>query len=112
MRDDAKRRQMFDRLVRRSVLSQSYTIVCENVNNRQFCQSRQANRGPHVVGEDQKSGSVGPDASVQCHAVQDGAHAVLADPKMEVSSPRRKMGIFKIFQMRVGGRRQVSRSAD
>jgi hypothetical protein len=49
-------------------------------------QRAHAHGGAHVVGEDEEGGAVGDDAAaVQAHAVDDGAHAVLAHAEAHVA---------------------------
>ena len=51
--------------VERTILSQSDTVVGEDVNHRQFHQRRQPDGRTHVIGEDQESATVGDQPAVQ-----------------------------------------------
>ena len=50
--------QMFDRLMRRAVFTQTDTVMGKHINDFQFCQGRQTDRRPHVIGKNQKRGAV------------------------------------------------------
>ena len=58
-----QRGQMLDRLVRRAVLAHADRIVREDVEHGQAHEGGQADRRPHVVGEDEERGPVGPQAA-------------------------------------------------
>jgi len=78
--------QMLDRLVGRPILAQTDAVVRPDVDHGQAHQGGKAHGPPHVVGEDQEGRAVGDQASVSRHAVQDCAHAVLADPEVDVAA--------------------------
>ncbi len=78
---------MFDRLMGRSILTQTYTVVRKEVDHPGLRQRRQTHRRPHIVGKYQKGGGIGDKAAVQGHAGSDGAHGVFADTKMHVAPP-------------------------
>ena len=74
---------MLDRLVRGSVFAQENAVVAEDEYRVDFHQRRQPDRGTAVVGKNQERGAVG-NQTVERHAVQDRAHAVLADAKVKI----------------------------
>ncbi len=56
-----------------------------DVNHTSLGEGRQTNRCPHVIGKDQEGGTVGNQAAVQVHAVEDSTHTVLTHTKAEVT---------------------------
>ena len=89
----AQRYQLLDRLVGRSVFADADGIVGEDPDRGNFHEGREADRHLHVVAEDQEGRAVGADFR-QHHAVDDRAHRVLANAKVEVA--RVVMARFKI----------------
>ena len=85
VRDDAERRDGLDRLVRRSVFADADAVVREDVDDRQVAERGEADRGAAVVGEDQERGAARAEDAVRRDAVQDRAHAVLADAEADVA---------------------------
>ena len=67
----AQRRQLLDRLVRRSVLAEPDRVVREDVDHVLLHERREPHRRPHVVREDQERAAVRDHAAVQRHAVHD-----------------------------------------
>ena len=82
-RDGAQRGQVLDRLVGRAVLAEADRVVRPDVGDRQLHQRGQPHRRAHVVAEDQERAAVRAGAAVQRDAVEDRAHAVLADAEVQ-----------------------------
>ena len=86
VRDDPERGHVLHGLVRGAVLAHRDAVVGEHVDHRKLHQAGQANGGAHVVGEHQKRAAVGPQAAVQGHAGDNGAHGVFPDAEPDVPS--------------------------
>ena len=81
----AKTGQLFNRLMRRTILTDADRVVREDVECRQFHDRRQPDRIAHIVGEDQEARTEGPELG-ECHAVRCRTHSVLADPEMKIAA--------------------------
>ena len=81
--DRPQRGEVLDRLVGRPVLAEADRVVRPHVGDRQPHQRGQPHRGAHVVGEGEEGGAEDAGAAVDGDAVQDRAHAVLADAEVE-----------------------------
>src|SRR5271168_2072121 len=84
MGNRAQGSDMLDWLVGRAVFADADRIMRENEHHLQLHQRRQPNRRARVVGEAEKARAVWDEAAVQRDAVEDRAHAVLADSKMRI----------------------------
>ena len=84
-----KRREMLDRLMRRSVFAEPDRIMGHDIDDAGAHQRREPHRGPRVVGEDQEGRAVRGEAAMQEDAVHGGRHAVLADAVMDEAALRR-----------------------
>ena len=111
IRNRAQRRKLLDGLMRRSVLSKKNAVVRVNKDGMDPHHGRKADSGPHIIRKDHERGPI-RNQSAQGHAIQRGTHRMLTNSKMEVAAavvPFLK-GRFTLDQ-RVGGRRQVRRTA-
>ena len=125
----AQRREVLDRLVRRAVLAQADRVVRPDVDDGQAHDAGQPHRRPHVVGEHEERGAEGAEAAVHGEAVEDRAHAVLADAEVERAaaepSGQHRVGLGVLLVGERGarhvlgaldrgrrGRREVGRAAD
>ena len=79
----AQGHQLLDRLMGRPILADADRIVREDVDDRNFHQRAQADRRAAVVAENQEPRSEWADLR-QRQTVEDGAHGVLTDTKMEI----------------------------
>ena len=68
----------------RAVFAQADGIVSEDIDNRQFHQSRQPNGRPHIVGENQKGAAVWDQRLAECQTVQNGAHGMFSDAETDI----------------------------
>src|SRR5271155_3518667 len=75
---------MFYRLMRRSVLAQSDTVVGPHIDHVGLTQSRQSDARPHVVGKRKEGRGERHDAAMQGHARRDCSHGVLANAEVDV----------------------------
>src|SRR6478672_10179851 len=82
--DRAKRCELLDRLMRRSILAQTDGIMRHHMDHAHSHQCREPDGGPTIVGESQESSAVGDETSVQCDAVHSRRHAVFTDAVMHV----------------------------
>ena len=82
-RDVPQRPQVLDRLVGRAVLAEADRVVRPDVGDRLLHQRRQPHGPAHVVAELQERAAVDAGAAVHGDAVQDRAHAVLADAEVQ-----------------------------
>ena len=113
VRDRAQRGELFDRLVRRSVLADEDRVVREDVDDRLRHQRREPDAPAHVVAEDQERGDVRPDAAVQRQPVRDRAHAVLAHAEVEVPPDELSARDRRLARdRRVVRAREIGRAAD
>ena len=88
VRDGAQRRELLDRLVGRAVLAERDGVVRPDEDARDVHQRGQADRGPHVVAEDQERAAERAGGAVQHDAVDDRAHRVLADAEVQHAAVR------------------------
>ena len=72
--------------MRRAILAQSDRVVRVNVDHVAMHDVREPDGRSHVVRENQERRSVRNDAAKKRHSVHDRAHAVLANPEMEVAT--------------------------
>jgi hypothetical protein len=85
--------------------------VREDVDHVLTHDRRESNRGPHVVGEDEKRRAKREQAPVQRHAVEHRAHAVLANAEMHVATGvAARLEIAAVFEIRQRGRIQICRA--
>ena len=85
VRDQTQRCDVLDRLVGRPVFPKKNRIVGEDIDGMEAHQRREANRGAHVIGELEEGRAVGDERAVARHPIHHRAHAVLADPEVEVA---------------------------
>src|SRR5579864_7507702 len=85
VRQRAKRCQLLDRLMRRTVLAQTNRIVREDENYRRLHQGCKANRRTHVVTEI-KERAAEWQQSRDRHPIQRRSHGVFAYAKMDIAS--------------------------
>ena len=81
--DDAEARELFDGLVGRPVLADIDRIVGEDIDHGESHEGGEPQRGTEVVAEDKEGGHVGRYPTVECEAVRDGGHAVLANAEAD-----------------------------
>mmetsp|Transcript_14469 Transcript_14469/g.42539 ORF Transcript_14469/g.42539 Transcript_14469/m.42539 type:complete len:487 (+) Transcript_14469:758-2218(+) len=103
-----------DRLVRRAVLADSDRVVRPDVRNGEAREGGHADRAHHVAREDEEGGARDGVQAVEGHAVEDGAHAVLADAVVEVAAGVVVLGevadalhVVLVGAVQVGRARQV-----
>ena len=72
--------------MRRTIFAQTYGIVRQHINGRNFCDRCQAHGGAHIVSEVEKGAAERAQLNHR-NAIQRGAHGVFADAKMNVPSP-------------------------
>ena len=66
----------------------------------------------HVIIENQKGGAIRTHATMQCHAVDNGAHGMLAHAKMKIAAGVVACAkVCAVFEQRFGGGCQVRRAA-
>src|SRR5688572_1473950 len=75
---------MFDRLVCRTILAEPNAVVRENENRRQRHERGHANGRSHVIAKHQECPAIRADTTMQGEAIEDRAHGVLADTKVQV----------------------------
>ena len=78
--------ELLHRLMGRSVLPQGDAVVGKNVDHVQLHHRGEADRRPHVVGENQKCRAERHDAGMRRQTVQDRPHAVLAHAEIEIAA--------------------------
>src|SRR5262249_51248327 len=81
--DRAQRRQMLDRLMGRTVFAVAHRVVCENKYGREFHQSREPDRWPRIVAENEERR---PESSElgEREPVHRCGHRMLADAEMQI----------------------------
>ena len=77
---------MLDRLMRRTVFSQSDGIVSHHMDDADAHQGRQPDRGAAVIGEGEKGASVWDKAAMQRDAIHCRCHGVLADAIVNIAA--------------------------
>ena len=106
--------QLLHRLMSRAILTHSDRVVSEDVDHRNLHQGAQSKRSPHIIDENEESGTEGPHFH-QAHSVQDRAHSVLSDSEMEIASRvilRREIaGAFEGYAS-LGGGCQIGGATD
>src|SRR4029453_6888423 len=85
--DGAQGRKMFDWLMRWSIFADADRIVREDVDHRDFHEGAQADGRAAVVAENEEPRSEGSKLR-QREAIEDGAHGVLTNAKVEIPSGR------------------------
>ena len=75
-----------DRLVRRSVLTETNRVVRGDLDNSEVGQGRQSDGTGSVRDEVEEGGAEGDDTSVGGETVTDGSHTVLSHTESEVSA--------------------------
>ena len=104
--------QLLDGLMGRAVLSHGDAVVGENINHRQTVHGRQTHRRTHIVAEDQEGSPKRDQATVQRHAIQDGAHGMLANAKVHVASrPVLRLEVPGPFHVREGAGSKIGRAS-
>ena len=97
----------------RTVFADANRIVSENVYVRQLRERRETDRGPAVIGENQKRRSRRAENSVIGNAVHDRAHGVFANSEMNVATCRRFPGkIVPILDVVQGRPMKIGAAAD
>src|SRR4030095_4313019 len=81
-----QRSEVLDRLVCRSILTQSDRVVREDVNDLHFRECGQAYCGSHVIGKCQKRSAKWNQPATQRDSYQCRTHRVFAHSKMQNSS--------------------------
>jgi hypothetical protein len=76
---------VLDRLVGRPVLTDADAVVGVHPDRAEAREGREADGRSHVVREDEERRAVGNEAAVVGHAVDGGAHPVLADTEVDVA---------------------------
>ena len=71
--------------MRGPILAQPDAVMRQHMDGPGAHQRGQTQRGPQVIGEDQKSAGIGDDAAMQRHAVHRGCHAMLAHAPMDIA---------------------------
>mmetsp|Transcript_7983 Transcript_7983/g.17170 ORF Transcript_7983/g.17170 Transcript_7983/m.17170 type:complete len:343 (-) Transcript_7983:1230-2258(-) len=85
--DDTKAGNGLNRLMGRSILTNSDGIVGKNVGDgAQLGKTGDTDGRSEVINEDQESGSRDLEKSVECESVHDGSHGVFADTEVQVLS--------------------------
>src|SRR5262249_8073999 len=84
-RNGAQVGELLHRLVRRPVLADADAVVCIDPDGAQPGDRRQPDWRSHVIGEDQERRAERDEATVIDEAIDDRAHGMLADAKMDVA---------------------------
>src|SRR5699024_8461949 len=82
--DRAQRGEVFDRLVRGTVLAEADRVMRPDEQGRHLLQGGQADRRSLVVAEDEERAAVGAGAAVEGDAVADETGGELADAEVDV----------------------------
>src|SRR5262249_43156840 len=98
---------MLYRLMGRAVFAVAHRVVCEDKDSWELHHSREPDRWPRVVAEDEEGRAERAELR-QGEPVDNGGHRVLADAEMQVF-PRRVIGL-EVFSALVRQRRLVRRS--
>mmetsp|Transcript_20881 Transcript_20881/g.35892 ORF Transcript_20881/g.35892 Transcript_20881/m.35892 type:complete len:584 (-) Transcript_20881:129-1880(-) len=115
--DDTEARDGLNRLVGRSILSNSNGVVGEDVGHTsELSKGSNTESGAHVINEDQEGGSRGLEDSVVSNTVKHGSHGVLADTEVQVLSSvglvESRSKVSSIVDVVTGGAVEISRSRD
>src|SRR5438874_8761538 len=97
---------MLYRLMGRAVFAITHRVVCEDKDGRELHQSREPNRWPRVVAEDEEGRAESAQLR-QGEPVHNGGHRMLADAEMQVF-PCRVIGL-EVSRALVRQRRLVRR---
>ena len=76
---------MFDRLVRRTILTQSDRVMRQYIENWQMHNATQSHRWSHVVSKDKKRCTISPQTR-QNHSIERRSHTVLPDAEVHVAT--------------------------
>src|SRR5690606_37043645 len=111
--DQSQSFNMFHRLMGGAVFAHVDGVVGEYEYHRLSHQSREPDGWPHVVGEDEKGGTIDPESAMEAHSIEDATHGMFPDAKMDVPSqevvPSHGTGTLQIC-LRGGG--EVCGTAD
>src|SRR5208283_2417848 len=83
VRHGAKRRKLFDWLMRRPIFANANRVMRENVNWIDLHQRAQAHAGPHVIAEIEKRGGKGT-RTADRNTIHRGPHRMFSDTEMNV----------------------------
>jgi hypothetical protein len=72
--------------MRGAVLAQADRVMGEDVNHLEVSEGREADRRPHVIGEDEKRPAERDEAAVVGEAVQHRTHGVLAHAEVKIAT--------------------------
>ncbi|CAH0365717.1 unnamed protein product, partial [Pelagomonas calceolata] len=86
VREGAEAGDRLDGLVRRAVLADADGVVRPDVRDGELRERGDADRGAHVVGEDEERRAGRAEEAVVGEAVHDAAHGVLADAVVDVAA--------------------------
>ena len=127
-RNGAQIGELFHRLMSGPVLPHSKAVVREDIDHALLHHRRQAYWGPHVIGENEERRTVGYDAPMHGQSVQNRAHPVFANAKVQVAASIipaaaaralsvargsiRRFKIARVFQRSVRRGIQIRRTAD
>src|SRR5262252_4852942 len=98
---------MLDGLMGRAVFAIAHGVVCEDKEGRELHQSREPDRWPRVVAEDEEGRAESAELR-QGEPIHNGSHRMLADAEMQVF-PCRVIGL-EVSRTLVRQRRLVRRS--
>ena len=88
VRNDPQRREVLDRLMRGSVLTESNRVVCEHEYRADPHERRHAQRAAAIVGEGEERAAVGNECTVQCESIHDRCHSELTHPVVQIVARR------------------------
>ena len=97
--------------MRGAVLAQRDAVVGEDVDHVQSHQRGEADRRPHVIGEDQERRAERNGAAMRGQAIQDRAHRVLAHAEVQIAAgvaPAAALGALRVAGARAGGSKSPS----
>ena len=86
VRHRPKTHEMLNRLVRRTIFSDTHRIMSEYKQDRSVRERRETYGRSHVIGKDEKCGADGPNTTVQSQAHHHGAHAELSNAVVDLLS--------------------------
>ena len=109
----AIRRQMFNRLMGRTVFADTYRIMGQDINDPNTHQSCQTHGRTHIIGENEERAAIGNYAAVQRHAVHYRAHRMFANAVHDVVAVivAADNGFHSLHESQVGSG-QIRRTAD
>ena len=113
VRDGPQRRQMFNRLMRWSILAKADRIMRHHIDNALFHQRRQADRGTAIIGKHQEGATIGDRPAMKRDAVHRRRHAMFANAVIDIGAGRIVMA-EDVLPAGTGvvGAGQVGRAAD